>query len=138
MQPFVIHHALFLVPDPGRSILSSVSGANVHTLEHRPFFAFPTHRDGLNIVLIGAGGEERCCGACQLLPSAVYGPWLLMPVVFLSGLVDLPGLFEGCRSKGAQARCGTWPLAALGIIRQEIDRGIDRSTNVLISVVSEG
>lgn len=61
-----------------------------------------------------------------------------MPVVFLGGLVDLPGLFEGCRSRGAQARCGTRLLAALGIIRQEICRGIDRIRDVLISVVSEG
>jgi hypothetical protein len=59
-------------------------------------------------------------------------------MVVNAGLVDLPGLFEGCRSRGAQARCGTRLLAALGIIRQEICRGIDRIRDVLISVVSEG
>jgi len=127
------------------------SGANAHILEHGPSLAFPTDcLDALNIVLIDAECEKHCCGACRLLLSAVYyEPWLLTPIVFLDGLSDAldscPNIpydtpLEALRGEqGGGGGAGTFScVAALGIIREGIDRGVVRIRDVQISEVNEG
>jgi len=118
----------------------SASGANAHI----PSLVFPTDSlDALDIVMIGAESEKRCCGACRLLLSLVYEPWLLMPV--LGGRADALdassnkahytplGAIQG-EAGGAGALL--WPGGSS--YHEGIDREVAGIRDVPASVVSEG